>query len=162
MMFDPYAADLVRRLSYVRDGAVLEIAAGTGIVTQPLAATLPAAVRIVATGNAMAARFPRNPPQFLARVPSTYNDDAVLRSDLATAGFTGVAIETVPSTSRAASHRDPAIGFCQGSPMRNEIEALKPHGLQAATDATADALAARFGSGATEAPMQAKVVTASA
>ena len=46
--------------------------------------------------------------------------------------------------------------------MRGEIEARDPDGLQAATDAAADALAARFGTGAIEAPMQAKVVTASA
>ena len=45
--------------------------------------------------------------------------------------------------------------------MRGEIEARDPDGLQAATDAAADALAARFGTGAIEAPMQALVITAS-
>ncbi len=49
VMFEPYATDLVRRLPKLGDGAILEIAAGTGIVTQQLAAALPAAVRIVAT-----------------------------------------------------------------------------------------------------------------
>ena len=46
--------------------------------------------------------------------------------------------------------------------MRSEIEARDPGGLQAATDAAADALAARFGTGAINAPMQAHVVSASA
>ena len=247
VIFEPYATDLVRRLPKLGDGAILEIAAGTGIVTQKLAAELPMAVRIVATdlnqpmldhaasksgmarvtfrqadalalpfaaaefdvvvcqfgvmffpdrvaayrealrvlkpggqfilnvwdalslnplaevaSNAVAAQFPQNPPQFLARVPHAYHDDAVIRSDLAAAGFTNIAIDTVALTCRAASHGEPAIGFCQGSPMRNEIEARDPNGLPAATDAAADALAARFGTGAIEAPMQAKVVTASA
>jgi hypothetical protein len=112
--------------------------------------------------SAMAAHYPQNPPRFLARVPHAYHDDNAIRADLAAAGFTKVAIETVTLPSRAASHRDPAIGFCQGSPMRNEIEAHDPDGVQAATEAAAAALAARFGAGPIEAPMQAKIVTAAA
>ncbi len=110
--------------------------------------TLPLNPLAEVASDAVAARFPRDPPQFLVRVPYTYNDAAVIRADLAAAGFASIAIETVALTGRAASHRDPAIGFCQGSPMRNEIEARDPNGLQAATDAAADALAARFGTGA--------------
>jgi ubiquinone/menaquinone biosynthesis C-methylase UbiE len=49
VLFDPYAADMARRLSRLSEGAVLEIAAGTGIVTRRLAEALPAAVRIVAS-----------------------------------------------------------------------------------------------------------------
>ena len=46
--------------------------------------------------------------------------------------------------------------------MRGEIEALAPGaaGLQAATDAAAIALAAAFGAGPIEAPMQALVIVA--
>ena len=76
------------------------------------------------------------------------------------AGFERVAIETVTLPGRAASHRDPAIGFCQGTPMRAEIEALSPQGLAAATEAAAAALAAEFGSGPIEAPTQALIVVA--
>ena len=54
----------------------------------------------------------------------------------------------------------PAIGFCQGSPMRAEIEALDPSGLAAATEAVAAAVGLAFGAGPIEAPMQALVVTA--
>ena len=49
VMFSPYAADIVRRLSGLTSGRLLETAAGTGIVTQALAAALPGAVEIVAT-----------------------------------------------------------------------------------------------------------------
>jgi SAM-dependent methyltransferase len=114
-----------------------------------------------AVSDAMAERFPQDPPQVLVRVPYTYNDNAVIRADLAAARFATVAIEVVAKTSRAVSHRDPTIGVTRGSPMRNEIEARDPNGLQAATVAAADALAARFGIGAIEAPMQAHVIVAS-
>src|SRR4051794_27745051 len=49
VLFEPYAVDKLRRLAYLSEGAILETASGTGIVTQRLAGTLPAAVRIVAT-----------------------------------------------------------------------------------------------------------------
>jgi len=49
LLFMPYAADLARRLADIKTGSVLETAAGTGIVTQALAAALPPAVELVAT-----------------------------------------------------------------------------------------------------------------
>ena len=49
VLFEPYAADKVRRFAHLSEGAILETASGTGIVTQQLASALPAAVRIVAT-----------------------------------------------------------------------------------------------------------------
>ena len=49
LLFEPYAADLARRLADLRSGRVLETAAGTGIVTRMLIQTLPEAVAIVAT-----------------------------------------------------------------------------------------------------------------
>ena len=49
VLFEPYAADMVRRFARLSEGAILETASGTGIVTQQLASALPAAVRIVAT-----------------------------------------------------------------------------------------------------------------
>ncbi len=47
-LFAPYAADMARRLADVT-GPVLEVAAGTGIVTAALDRTLPASARIIAT-----------------------------------------------------------------------------------------------------------------
>jgi ubiquinone/menaquinone biosynthesis C-methylase UbiE len=49
LLFEPYAADLVRRLADISSGRVLETAAGTGIVTRTLVRALPEAVAIVAT-----------------------------------------------------------------------------------------------------------------
>jgi SAM-dependent methyltransferase len=48
MIFAPYAADLVRRVAERKPRRILEIAAGTGVVTRALAGTLPDA-GIVAT-----------------------------------------------------------------------------------------------------------------
>lgn len=48
--FEPFADDLSKRVAAARpQGAVLEIACGTGIVTKRLRAGLPASVRLVAT-----------------------------------------------------------------------------------------------------------------
>jgi ubiquinone/menaquinone biosynthesis C-methylase UbiE len=109
--------------------------------------------------DAIAAHFPADPPRFLARTPHGHSDRPTIERELGQAGFRRIAIDTVTLPSRA-THRDPAIGFCQGSPMRAEIEARAPAGLEAATEAVAEALAARFGTGAIEAPMQALIVTA--
>ena len=49
LIFEPYAEDLARRLEGRPLARVLEIAAGTGVVTRRLAAQLPASVDIVAT-----------------------------------------------------------------------------------------------------------------
>jgi ubiquinone/menaquinone biosynthesis C-methylase UbiE len=248
LLFRPYAADLAARLGDLASGAVLEVAAGTGIVTEALAGALPPAVAITATDlnqamldfaaakpwaagskrvawqqasamalpfadvsfdavvcqfgvmffpdrvaahretrrvlkpggrfvfnvwdaiahspisatvqEAVARHFPADPPQFLARTPHGYHDVARVRADVAAAGFTQIAIATVTLPSRAASARDPAIGFCQGSPMRGEIEARDLSGPAAATEAAAAAVAARFGAGPIEGTMQAHVVVA--
>ncbi len=49
LIFKPYADDIARRLTNLNNGSVLEVAAGTGIVTQALMHTLPATVNLVAT-----------------------------------------------------------------------------------------------------------------
>src|SRR5580765_2123053 len=49
LIFEPYAVDLAQRLVARPLGRVLEIAAGTGVVTRALAYALPANVSIVAT-----------------------------------------------------------------------------------------------------------------
>ena len=42
LLFEPYAEDLLQRLSSVRTGTVVEVAAGTGVVTRVLRKGLPA------------------------------------------------------------------------------------------------------------------------
>ena len=83
-----------------------------------------------------------------------------IRNELAEAGFSFVAGETVRQFSRAQSAREAVIGLCEGSPLRNEIEARDPTRLAAATDTAASAVAARFGPGPITAKMQAHVITA--
>ena len=248
LIFVPYAADLARRAASFSPGAVLETAAGTGVVTRALAPKLSAGASYVVTDlnqpmldhaasrqggddriqwrradalalpfkdatfdvvccqfgamffpsrmsayrearrvlkpgghflfnvwdrieenvfandvtNALARIFPDDPPRFLARTPHGYNDTALIRRELEDAGFSDVAIETRAEQSRAASPRIPAVAYCQGTPLRNEIEARDAARLQAATDYAASALAERHGSGAVAAKIQAHVIVASA
>src|SRR5438552_16479089 len=49
LIFEPYAADLVGRLASRVPTRVLELAAGTGVVTRAMASVLPESVSIVAT-----------------------------------------------------------------------------------------------------------------
>src|ERR1700730_12925684 len=49
LIFEPYAADLVSRVATRSPSRVLELAAGTGVVTRKLASVLPDSVSIIAT-----------------------------------------------------------------------------------------------------------------
>jgi ubiquinone/menaquinone biosynthesis C-methylase UbiE len=49
LIFEPYATDLAQRAAALSPGAVMEIAAGTGVVTRALAPRLPPAARYVVT-----------------------------------------------------------------------------------------------------------------
>jgi len=245
LQFQPYADDLADRLAGLTSGDLLETAAGTGIVTETLAARLPPAVVIICTdlnqpmldyaarkpgmgrvqfrqadaqqlpfGDAacdavvcqfgvmffpdrvralreawrvlrpggrllfnvwdrraenpvkdatiagLEACYPAHPSWFLERTPCGYHDPDLIRADVRAAGFADCRIETVTRTGRATDARAVAIGFCQGTPMRAEIESLDPRGLDAATDAAAAAVAARFGFGVVEAKLQALVIEA--
>jgi len=244
LIFEPYAVDLAKRLVARPLGRVLEIAAGTGVVTRALAYVLPANVSIVATDlnqamldqaaaigtkravewrqadamqlpfgdnaydavicqfgvmffpdkakafaearrvlkpggvfvfnvwdriednefadvvtTAVASLFPVDPPRFLARTPHGYHDLDTIRRDLANGGFAAPRIDTVTARSRAASPRMPAVAYCQGTPLRNEIEARDAARLGEATDAAAQAVAGRFGRGAVDGKIQAHVIT---
>ncbi len=55
---------------------------------------------------------------------------------------------------------EPAIAYCQGTPLRNEIESRAPSRLDEATKRAADALARRFGNGAVDGRIRALVITA--
>jgi len=245
LIFAPYATDLADRLASKRVARVLEIAAGTGVVTRALAGVLPASASIVATDlnqamldqaaaigagrpvewrqadamklpfedgafdavvcqfgvmffpdkakafsearrvlgprgtfifnvwdrieenefadtvtTALESLFPEDPPRFLARTPHGYFDRARIERDLAGGGFTTVPrLTTVAARSPAASSQVPAIAYCQGTPLRNEIEARGASRLGEATDVAAEAIARRFGQGAVDGKIQAHVVT---
>lgn len=244
LIFAPYAADLANRLAARSVTRVLEIAAGTGVVTRSLASVLPETVSIVATDlnqpmldqaaaigtkrpvewrqadamqlpfrdamfdavlcqfgvmffpeksrafaearrvlksggvfmfnvwdqikenefadtvtAALESLFPSDPPRFLARTPHGYFDGSTIRRDLAAAGFTAAPqISTVTARSRAESPRVPAVAYCQGTPLRNEIEARDGSRLGEATDLAAEAIAQRFGLGIVDGKIQAHVI----
>lgn len=245
VFFEPFARDLADCLADLRAGNLLEIAAGTGIVTRALARVLPETVSIIASdisqamldfaaaqtgltrvswrqadalalpfddaafdavlcqfgvmffpdrvagyrearrvlkpsgrflfniwdriennefclivSETMTRLFPRNPPNLLARTPYGYFDIDLVRNELTQAGFDKIVIETVNRQSAAPSARDLAIGFCQGSPLRREIEERDPERLDEATDAATDALLSRFGDGPITGKMRAHVITA--
>ena len=109
--------------------------------------------------EALAQVFPADPPRFMARTPHGYHDEEAIARDLLQAGFMAAPrIDTVTARSRAASASVPAMAYCQGTPLRNEIEARQGASLAEATAAGATAIAARFGSGAVDGKIQARVV----
>lgn len=110
--------------------------------------------------EALVAVFPQDPPRFMARTPHGYHDVARIRRELEAAGFVDIAVEAVDGVSKASSPRIPAIAICQGTPLRNEIEARDATRLEEATERAAEAVARRFGNGAVEGRIRALVVTA--
>ena len=110
--------------------------------------------------NALAKIFPNDPPRFLARTPHGYHDTTLIRRELEQAGFSRVIIETKTEQSRASSPRLPAIAYCQGTVLRNEIEGREVGKLEAATDYVASVIAGKHGRGEIAAKIQAHVIVA--
>ncbi|HYE43587.1 MAG TPA: methyltransferase domain-containing protein [Caulobacteraceae bacterium] len=106
--------------------------------------------------------FPDDPPSFFARAPFGYHDKDGIHRALEAAGFAAVEIETVTLETPTASARDAAAGLCGGTPLRGEIEARRPDGLDDVMAAVADALERRFGPGPIRGEGRALVITASA
>ena len=245
LIFEPYAQDLVERLAARRPARVLELAAGTGVVTRRLASALPASTAIVATDlnqpmldqaaaagtqravewrqadamqlpfgdatfdavvcqfgvmffpdkprafsearrvlrpggvyifnvwdriaenefadgvtTALEPLFPDDPPRFLARTPHGYHDLSIIEQDVSKGGFVAPPeIATLAARSRAESPRIPALAFCHGTPLRNEIETRGTRALGEAVDAATEFIARRFGRGTVDGKIQAHVVT---
>jgi SAM-dependent methyltransferase len=103
--------------------------------------------------------FPADPPRFMARTPHGYHEKAAIARDLAAGGFAAAPlIATVEARSRADSPRTPAVAYCQGTPLRNEIETRDASRLGEATDVAEAEIARRFGPGAVDGKIQAHVV----
>ena len=246
LIFEPYAADLAQRAASLSPSAVLETAAGSGVVTRALAPRLPRGASYIATDlnqpmvdyaasrqppdsriewrqadalalpfedaafdlvccqfgamffpdrtsgyrearrvlkpgghflfnvwdrieenvfaddvtNALARIFPNDPPRFLARTPHGYHDTALIRRELEEAGFSRVASRREPNKAAHLQPRVPAVAYCQGTVLRNEIEAREAGKLQAATDYVASAIADKHGRGEVAAKIQAHVIVA--
>jgi ubiquinone/menaquinone biosynthesis C-methylase UbiE len=110
--------------------------------------------------QALAKLFPDDPPLFMARTPHGYHDVARIEQEVAAAGFASISVETREEVSRASSPRDVAIAYCQGTPLRNEIEARGASRLDEATDKAAEELARRFGEGPIEGKIRAHIFAA--
>ncbi len=109
--------------------------------------------------QALVPLFPEDPPRFLARTPHGYWQREVIEADLAAAGFAPPwSFETLDARSRAANPDLPALAYCQGTPLRSEIEARGASRLMAATRAAGAALAARFGNGPVDGLIRAHVL----
>jgi ubiquinone/menaquinone biosynthesis C-methylase UbiE len=112
--------------------------------------------------EAVATLFPEDPPLFLARIPHGYHDVARIEADLRSAGFPEIRLQTIAHTSTAAGPSGPAVGYCQGTPLRSEIEARGTGALQAATACASAAIKRTHGDGAVSAKIQAHIVIAQA
>ena len=109
--------------------------------------------------TALGRLYPADPPRFMARTPHGWFDLRAIADDLAQAGFAAQPrFETVSARSRAASAAIAAVAYCQGTPLRSEIEARASPGLAEATSACAAAIAERFGAGPIDTKIQAHVV----
>ena len=113
---------------------------------------------VAATLAGLSRRYPHHPSWFLERTPCGYRDPDVIRADLAAGGFANSHVHTITLPGRATSPMAAAIGFCQGSPMRAELEALDPSGLEEATAAAAASISEQFGEGAFEPALCALVI----
>ena len=110
--------------------------------------------------KAAAATFPDDPPRFLARTPHGYHDVNLIREELGKAGFSQISIATLEETSSAPSPRHPAVAYCQGTPLRNEIETRDASLLDHVTDRATEAIAARFGNGPVSGKIRGHIVAA--
>ena len=110
--------------------------------------------------TSLVSMFPDDPPRFLARTPHGYNNVASIESDVRSGGFTQPQIETIAARSRAESPRIAAVAYCQGTPLRDEIEARDSSRLDEATEIATNAIASRFGEGAVDGKIQAHIIVA--
>jgi ubiquinone/menaquinone biosynthesis C-methylase UbiE len=109
--------------------------------------------------QALAEAFPADPPRFMTRTPFGYFDEAVIRADLRSAGFRRIDIDVVAKATQGTVEQA-ALGLCQGTPLRSEIELRDATRLDEVTEVVRSALEARFGPHALDNRMSALVVSA--
>jgi SAM-dependent methyltransferase len=138
----------------LRPGGTLIVAVWDSLPTNELAEEAQRAVGTL---------WPDDPPLFLERTPYSYYDEAEIRADVAGGGFTkDVTVERIDARAKAATAEEPAIAFCHGTILRNEIEPRGVTALDDATEAARNAIAERFGATGVDSAMRAVYVTATA
>lgn len=104
--------------------------------------------------------FPDDAPVFLARTPHGHGNINTIINDLTEAGFPQIETFTLTEESRASSADDPAIAYCQGTPLRNELEQREAGSLNKITKAAAADIRATYGDGPVSARIQGHVFVA--
>ena len=102
---------------------------------------------------ALAQAVPDHPVDFMARTPHGYFEEQLIRSDLERAGFEEVVLVAMDGTSRTTA-AEAAVAFCQGTPLRAEIEDHPTLDVEEATRVAREALLAHYGTGPVEAPIR--------
>lgn len=93
--------------------------------------------------------------------PHGYYDEATIQNDVAEGGFSiPAAFDVLEARSRAVSCEIPAVAYCQGTPLRNEIEARDPGRLLEATAVATAAIRDRFGATDLDTKIRGYVITA--
>ena len=105
--------------------------------------------------------FPENPPEFLSRTPYSHGNPDEIKHEINAAGFDNCHLIQRDDISYAKDPAMTAMAFCQGTPLRNEIEEREPDGLNRVTAAAENAIRMRFGGGQIKGKMSAVIVTAS-
>jgi ubiquinone/menaquinone biosynthesis C-methylase UbiE len=104
--------------------------------------------------------FEGNAPAFL-HVPFSYHDQAIIRDDMAGAGFADVTFTTLEGECVFSSPRQAALGMVTGSPLRIEIEQRDDASIDDVVDGVASGLEAAFGERDCRVPMRWTVISAS-
>ncbi|MBY5804225.1 methyltransferase domain-containing protein [Rhizobium leguminosarum bv. trifolii] len=92
----------------------------------------------------LASLFPSNPPDFLRNLSYSYFDIASIKAQMSSAGFDAISCDRIELTSVAAAH-DIAAAFCQGTPLREEIESRAPARISEIVDEVAEQMESRHG-----------------
>jgi SAM-dependent methyltransferase len=111
--------------------------------------------------EAVGTLYPDDPPVFLARTPHGHGSPIQIAADTEAAGFGKCVLIQRDDVSSAAGPELPAIAYCHGTPLRNEIMTREPGGLERATAVATEALRSRFGNGQIEGRISAAIVAAS-
>jgi ubiquinone/menaquinone biosynthesis C-methylase UbiE len=110
--------------------------------------------------DTLAGVFRDNPTAFMTRTPHGYYDVEQISKELKAAGFTSVKTETVDHMAKGKTPLEVATAYCQGTPLRAEIEERGGAGLENVTRTVADALAKKFGTGPIEGAIRAHIISA--